>query len=65
VLAQAPEPHPPEVAAALDALVPFLDDAIAVVDGYAGRPFAVTIVFERGRAEPAAEADRGHHAGLP
>jgi hypothetical protein len=50
VFARPSGPHPPEVRSALDALLPFLEEAIEIVDGYAGRPFTVTIIFQRGRA---------------
>ena len=53
VLARPPGPHPPELTAALDALAPFLEAAIEVVNGYDGRPYTVTIVFQRGHAQPA------------
>jgi hypothetical protein len=58
VRARPPGPHPPEVTAALDALRSFLEEAVEVVGGYSGRPYRVSIVFQRGSAEPAAVPDR-------
>jgi hypothetical protein len=52
VLVRPLRPPPPEVTSALDALVPFLEHAVQVVDFYAGKPYTVTVVFQRGRTEP-------------
>jgi hypothetical protein len=43
---------PPEVTSVLDALIPFLERAVQVVDFYAGKPYTVRVVFQRGRTEP-------------
>jgi hypothetical protein len=58
VRARPPGPHPPEVTAALDALLSFLGDAVEIVDGYAGRPYMVSVVIQRGSAELATPRDR-------
>jgi hypothetical protein len=48
---------PPDVTAALDALLPFLETAIEVVDAYAGKPYTVTIVFQPEYVVPETERD--------
>jgi hypothetical protein len=52
VLARPSGPYPQAITSALDALVPFLEEAIRVVDGYAGKPYTVTIDFRRGQVKP-------------
>jgi hypothetical protein len=49
VLARPSEPYPQAITSALDALVPFLEEAIRVVDRYAGTPYTVIIEFRRGQ----------------
>jgi hypothetical protein len=59
VLAQPTEPRPQAVTSALDALVPFLEEAIQIVEHYAGKPYTVTVGFHRGPARTGSQRNRG------
>jgi hypothetical protein len=59
ILAQPSSPCPQAVTCAVDALVLFLEEAIRVVDHYAGKPYRVTIGFHKGPAEPGSQRNRG------
>jgi hypothetical protein len=52
IIARPLGPYPQAVTSTLDALIPFLELTIQVIDHYAGKPYTVTIDFRRSRVEP-------------